>query len=141
MTSAGGSAHPFDDVRGLVGVLQSGPLPPNPAELLRSERAVELLDEVADTHDFVIVDAPPLLPVADAQVLLAHNFVDACLIVARVNETTRDQARRARAILDQAKVEHIGLVVSGVRDAVGGYEYYGRMESRTTDAAGAGRPG
>lgn len=141
MTSAGASAQPFEEVRGLVGVLQSGPLPPNPAELLRSDRAVELLDEVADTHDFVIVDAPPLLPVADAQVLLAHNFMDACLIVARVNETTRDQARRARAILDQAKVEHIGLVVTGVRDAVGGYEYYGRMESRTTDAAGAGRQG
>lgn len=123
-------------VRGTVGVLQSGPVPPNSAELLRSERMEELLEEVASTHDFVIVDAPPLLPVADAQVLLAHDFMDACLIVARVYKTTRDQARRARAILDQAKVERIGLVVSGVSEAGGGYEYYGRV-----DPAGEGRRG
>ena len=126
-------------VRGAVGVLQSGPVPPNSAELLRSERMEELLEEVASTHDFVIVDAPPLLPVADAQVLLAHEFMDACLVVARVYKTTRDQARRARAILDQANVERIGLVVSGVREAGGGYEYYGRVESGIADSRAAAR--
>lgn len=116
------------DTRGLVGVLESGPVPPNPAELLRSERTHELLEQIAEAHDFVIIDAPPLLPVADAQVLLGQHFVDACLVVARVNKTTRDQARRARAILDQAQMERVGLVVSGVRSAAGGYEYYGRVE-------------
>jgi polysaccharide biosynthesis transport protein len=126
-------------VRGAVGVLQSGPVPPNSAELLRSERMEELLEEVASTHDFVIVDAPPLLPVADAQVLLAHEFMDACLVVARVYKTTRDQARRARAILDQANVERIGLVVSGVSEGGGGYEYYGRVESGIADSRSASR--
>jgi polysaccharide biosynthesis transport protein len=135
------TTHPFDDARGLVGVLASGPLPPNPSELLRSERAVEVFEEIAETHDFVIVDAPPLLPVADAQVLLGHDFVDACLIVARVNKTTRDQARRARAILDQAKVERVGLVVSGVGDTAGGYEYYSSIDRGTADRTGAGRAG
>jgi polysaccharide biosynthesis transport protein len=139
MSGVRDSTHPFDDARGLVGVLGSGPLPPNPAELLRSERAVELFEEIAETHDFVIVDAPPLLPVADAQVLLGHDFVDACLIVARVNKTTREQARRARTILDQAKVERVGLVVSGVGDTAGGYEYYSRIDSDTADRTGAGR--
>jgi capsular exopolysaccharide synthesis family protein len=139
VSGAGDSVNAFDDVRGLVGILQSGPVPPNPAELLRSERAVRLLEEVAESHEYVIVDAPPLLPVADAQVLLAHDFADACLIVARVNKTTRDQARRARAILEQAKVERIGLVVSGVRDAGGGYEYYSRMETGLPDPTEAGR--
>jgi polysaccharide biosynthesis transport protein len=123
------TAGPGADVRGLVGVLQSGPVPPNSAELLRSERMAELLDEVAERHEYVIVDAPPLLPVADAQVLLGHGFVDVCLIVGRVYKTKRDQARRARAILDQANLERVGLVVSGVRGSPGGYEYYSRTES------------
>jgi polysaccharide biosynthesis transport protein len=127
------------DVRGLVGVLQSGPVPPNSAELLRSERMAELLDEVAERHEFVIIDAPPLLPVADAQVLLGHGFVDASLIVARVYKTKRDQARRARAILDQAGVKRIGLVVSGVRGTAGGYEYYSRAETAPVAAESAGR--
>jgi succinoglycan biosynthesis transport protein ExoP len=123
-----------EDVRGLVGVLQSGPVPPNSAELLRSERMAELLDEMAERHEYVIVDAPPLLPVADAQVLLGHGFVDVCLIVGRVYKTKRDQARRARAILDQAGVERVGLVVSGVRGSAGGYEYYGRTEGPVVGA-------
>ena len=131
------SVREFDDVRGLVGVLQSGPVPPNSAELLRSDRMSELLEEVSEAHDLVIVDGPPLLPVADAQVLLAHGFVDACLVVARVYKTTRDQAKRARAILEQAQVERIGLVVSGVRDSGGGYEYYSRVGAGLGDATEA----
>jgi polysaccharide biosynthesis transport protein len=127
------------DVGGLVGVLQSGPVPPNSAELLRSERMAELLEEIGARHDFVIVDAPPLLPVADAQVLLGHGFVDACLIAARVYKTTRDQARRARAILDHAGLERIGLVVSGIRGSAGGYEYYGRIDDTPAYPEAGGR--
>ena len=46
-----------------------------------------------------------------------------------------------RAILDQAQVERVGLVVSGVRAAAGGYEYYGGVDTETTDKASAGRRG
>lgn len=127
-TGDGAGPNSVGDVRGLVGVLQSGPVPPNSAELLRSERMVELLEEVAERHEYVILDAPPLLPVADAQVLLGHGFADVCLIVGRVYKTKRDQARRARAILDQANLERVGLVVSGVRGSAGGYEYYSRTD-------------
>jgi hypothetical protein len=61
--------------------------------------------------------------------------------VARINKTTRDQARRARAILDQAQVERVGLVVSGLRGAGGGYEYYGGVDTGVADQASAGRRG
>jgi Mrp family chromosome partitioning ATPase len=123
---------------GTISLLRSGPIPPNSAELLRSEGMGQVLEELAETHDMVIVDAPPLLPIADAQVLLAHEMIDACLIVARVYKTTRDQARRTRAILDQHRIDRIGLVVTGVRERPGGYEYYERLDG---DAAAPAEPG
>jgi Mrp family chromosome partitioning ATPase len=122
---------------GTIDLLRSGPIPPNSAELLRSERMARVLEELAESRDLVIVDAPPLLPIADAQVLLRHDMIDACLIVARVYKTTRDQARRARAILDQHRVDRLGLVVTGVRERPGGYEYYGQLDG---DAAEPAKP-
>jgi polysaccharide biosynthesis transport protein len=122
---------------GTIALVRSGPIPPNSAELLRSEGMGQVLEELAETHDMVIVDAPPLLPIADAQVLLAHEMIDACLIVARVYKTTRDQARRTRAILDQHRIDRIGLVVTGVRERPGGYEYYERLDG---DAAAPAEP-
>jgi Mrp family chromosome partitioning ATPase len=130
-----GDQAPMD---GTIDLLRSGPIPPNSAELLRSERMGQVLEELADSHDLVIVDAPPLLPIADAQVLLAHEMIDSCLVVARVYKTTRDQARRARAILDQHRIDRIGLVVTGVRERPGGYEYYGRLDG---DKGGPPEPG
>jgi len=74
----------------------------------------------------VIVDAPPLNPVADAQVLIGNSAIHAALIVARVDRLTRDEARRARAILDRHMVEPVGIVVTGLRDGSRyGYEPYG----------------
>jgi Mrp family chromosome partitioning ATPase len=128
-------------MNGAIALLRSGPIPPNSAELLRSERMGHVLEELAETHDMVIVDAPPLLPIADAQVLLAHDMIDACLIAARVYKTTRDQARRTRAILDQHRVDRIGLVVTGVRERAGGYEYYERLDAAAEPAEPGGRRG
>jgi capsular exopolysaccharide synthesis family protein len=123
-------------------VLPSGRLPPNPSELLGSPALTELLEEVAASGAMVIVDAPPLLPVADAQVLLNQTAIDASLIVARVGSTTRDQARRARAILDRHLLRPLGLVVTGVREAEGyGYSSYSAQEPDGVPAAPRGRAG
>ena len=95
----------------------------------------ELLRELAEEVDLVILDAPPLLPVADAQVLLDHPQVDACLVVARAYSTTRDEARRSRAVLERHRRRNLGLVVNGLRELDSGYEYYGT----DLDDAGTGR--
>jgi capsular exopolysaccharide synthesis family protein len=109
-----------------LSVLFSGPLPPNPSELLGSPRIAEMIDELARQHDVVIVDAPPLNPVADAQVLLDNPSIHGVLLVARAGKTTRDEVRRAKAILDRHLVEPVGLVVTGLRDAARyGYRSYG----------------
>jgi protein-tyrosine kinase len=116
-------------------VLFSGPLPPNPSELLSSPKIAELIEELASDHDMVIVDSPPLNPVADAQVLLDNPAVHAVLLVARAGKTTRDEAHRAKAILDRHLVEPVGLVVTGLRDGARyGYESYGPARRAGTEA-------
>ncbi len=127
----GGLLHvPFEQLPNLL-VLPAGRLPPNPSELLGSERIDEILAELSRGETTIIVDAPPLNPVADAQVLLNHTSIDGVVIVARVDKTTREEVRRARAILDRHTVAPIGLVVTGLRDA-GRYGY----ETYETDSEG-----
>jgi capsular exopolysaccharide synthesis family protein len=112
---------PLADAPSLL-VLPAGLLPHNPSELLGSPRLNEILSELATPDSMVIVDAPPLNPVADAQVLLNNQAVSAAILVARIERTTREDARRARATLDRHIVEPVGIVVTGVRDA-GRYGY------------------
>ncbi len=110
-------------------LLPAGALPPNPSELLSSPAVSALLADLASDDTMVIIDAPPLNPVADAQVLLNNPAIHAALIVARVAHTTRDQVQRARAILDRHMLQPVGLVVTGVRSAGrNGYEAYGPTE-------------
>jgi capsular exopolysaccharide synthesis family protein len=103
-------------------VLPAGPLPPNPSELLGSAAVGEMLSDLSSKDGLLIVDAPPLNPVADTHALLASGSIHAPLIVARLNKTTRDEVRRARAILARHIIEPVGLVVTGVR-AGAGYSY------------------
>jgi capsular exopolysaccharide synthesis family protein len=114
--------EPLPEVPNLS-VLPSGPLPHNPSELLASPVIGEIISELGNNGEtMVIIDAPPLNPVADAQILLNSPAVQATLVVARLNKTTRDEVRRARAILDRHMVEPIGLVITGMRDG-GRYSY------------------
>lgn len=108
--------EPLSDAPNLL-VLPAGPLPHNPSELLGSPRLAEILAELGRSEGVVIIDAPPLNPVADAQVLLNSQAVNAAILVARIERTTRDEVRRARAILDRHIVAPVGIVVTGIRDS------------------------
>jgi capsular exopolysaccharide synthesis family protein len=109
-------------------ILPAGPVPPNSAELLRGTRMNAILTELEAESDLVILDAPPLLPVADARVLLDNENIDAVIIVARAYKTTRDEVRRTRSVLEASHVRALGLVVNGLREAEAGYDYYGASE-------------
>ena len=103
-------------------LLAAGVLPPNPAELLEAPALdVMLRALLQDGRKTLVIDAAPLLPVADAQILLNKPAVDASVVVARQGVTTRDHARRARLVLEGHKAAPIGLVVTGHagRDAYG----------------------
>ena len=119
-----------------LSVLPAGRIPHNPAELLGSPRIAEIVAALAGEHDIVIIDAPPLNPVADAHVLLNNPAIHAALIVARLDRLTRDAARRARGILDRHMVEPVGLAVTGLHDTRRyGYGSYGQSETGRAHAA------
>jgi capsular exopolysaccharide synthesis family protein len=105
-----------------LAVLPAGRIPFNPSELLGSPAIAAIISELAEDGTMVIVDAPPLNPVADAHVLLNNPAISAAILVARLGHTTRDEVARARRILDHHIVEPVGIVVTGVRD-VGEYGY------------------
>jgi capsular exopolysaccharide synthesis family protein len=98
-------------------VLPAGLLPHNPSELLGSPRIAEMISGLLSDEGMVILDAPPLNPIADAQVLLNSPAVHASIVVARVNKTSREDVRRARAILDRHMVEPVGIVITGLRES------------------------
>ena len=134
--------EPFPELPNLS-VLFSGPLPPNPAELIASPKIAELIGALAWERDMVIIDSPPLNPVADAQILLDNPAIHAVLVVARAGRANREEVRRAGAILSRHAAEPLGLVVTGVRDAGRyGYDSYyaSRPASATTQEQGAGSP-
>jgi capsular exopolysaccharide synthesis family protein len=91
-------------------VLSSGPIPPNPSELLQSNAMEKLLGDLRTDFDVVILDAPPLLPVTDAALLTAQ--ADGALIVVRHGKTTRDQLSHAIERLEAVDAKPVGVVIN-----------------------------
>ncbi len=102
-------------------MLTSGPLPPNPADLVGSRRMDELIAALRERADYVLFDTPPVLAVSDAAVL-GHKL-DGLLLVLRAGASRRDHAARARDELQRVNVNILGVVlVNAPRDsAVSGY--------------------
>ena len=104
--------------------LASGPIPPNPTEVLQSKAAQSLFDRLSQMFDMVIVDAPPLLPVSDAAILARD--VDGAVVVVRHGKTTREQLRQAGHRLEQVDARLFGVAVNMTpkrRDNEYGYGY------------------
>lgn len=102
--------------------IPSGPLPPNPVELLSSARMVSLLDMAAEKFDQVIVDGPPLLGLADA--LIIGNLSDGMLLTVEMGSTPRGYVLGALKRLRGARVHILGLVLTKLEARGGGYGYY-----------------
>ncbi|WP_249666169.1 polysaccharide biosynthesis tyrosine autokinase [Nocardioides faecalis] len=94
-------------------LLAAGAIPPNPAELIQSRAMGDLLESLRAQYDVVIVDAPPLLPVADAALLAAS--ADGAILVARHGRTTRDQLSHAWERLDAVDAKVVGVVLNMVK--------------------------
>jgi succinoglycan biosynthesis transport protein ExoP len=111
-------------------VLTSGPLPPNPAEMLGSTQMADLIASLRARAEMVIIDAPPLLPVTDAAVLARE--CDGALLIVRQGRTTREQVERSLETMRGVGARVLGTVLNMV--PVGGphgygYEYYSRYAS------------
>ncbi len=107
-----------------VHFLAGGPTPPNPTEILQAKATKDLLIRMRETYDAVIIDAPPLLPVADAAILA--TITDGAILVAAHGRTHRDQLEIAADRIESVGARLFGTVVNFVpRRAGGGYgDYY-----------------
>ncbi len=103
-------------------VMPSGPVPPNPAELLNSKRMDLLIKALSEQLDLVIYDAPPLLSVTDAQVL--STKVEGTILVTRQNTTEKEAVKHAVDLLKHVNANVIGSIYNDVHSE-GGSGYYG----------------
>jgi polysaccharide biosynthesis transport protein len=125
-------------------VLPAGPMPPNPSELLASERLRELLRTLRGRFDYVIVDTPPALAVTDAT--LVGTLADGVVLTLRSHKVTREEVRLVRDRLRQTEVKVLGAVLNRYRALQAGvsrgYRYaetygYGAEESGSSKAGSA----
>jgi len=101
--------------------INSGPIPPNPAELLSSEKMKALLEKLKGQFDFILVDTPPILSVTDAQIV--GRMVDGLVLVVQAEKTPREALRQARDTIDLLKLKTFGVVVNSLNLDSRGYYY------------------
>lgn len=104
-----------------LSVLPAGPVPPNPSELLSSQRMQSLINGVREAYDIVVLDVPPMLQVTDTQVLSTH--LDGVVLVVRQGVTQKAAIRRAVEMLKISKANILGYVMNDVYDDDAGYGY------------------
>jgi polysaccharide biosynthesis transport protein len=104
-------------------VLGCGPIPPNPSELLASRQMATLLHELENRYDYVIIDAPPLLPVTDAAVL--SKVADGTIVVVGAKIIRREHLSRAIEALAKVDANVLGVVLNRIpAGGPGSYSYY-----------------
>jgi len=104
-------------------IMNSGTTPPNPLELLSSEKMQTILESLREKFKYIVVDTAPILPASDAVVLGRH--VDSLVMVVQADRTTHHMARDAIKRLSSANVYVSGLVLSQANLKRGGSAYYG----------------
>lgn len=105
-------------------VITSGPLPPNPSELLASDELGQLIEDLRERYDVILFDSPPVIAVTDAAVLSPR--VDGMILVIKAHQTHRDAVKRAKTLLDNANAHIFGCLLNSVKieRTYGTYYYY-----------------
>jgi capsular exopolysaccharide synthesis family protein len=113
-----------------VNLLTSGPIPPNPSELLSSKKMQDILDTLRSQADYVIIDAPPVIAVTDACVLASK--VDGIALVIGAGMVRPEMAQKAKDLLQKAKGHILGVILNRVEidDEHAFYYYYYGSETK-----------
>jgi capsular exopolysaccharide synthesis family protein len=106
-------------------IIPCGLIPPNPAELILSERLKQLFAHLEKDFDTVIIDSPPVGLVSDGYVL--GNYADATLFVVRHNYTFKKQLSLLQSIYSDRKLPHLSLIINDVRAQLGYNNYAGYL--------------
>ncbi len=94
-------------------IITSGPIPPNPSELMQSGKLNHLIDELRETYDYIIVDAPPMGSITDAIILM--KLADISLVVFRSEFSEKDFVKSLEEMLASYKIDNVGLVLNDVK--------------------------
>ena len=106
---------------GNLSLLPCGPIPPNPAELLSSNKMKNMLAMLSERYDHILIDSPPLLSVTDSVIL--STMVDGVILVVHGGKSTRIAARRARQELTSVGAKIFGVVLNNLDVSRDGYDY------------------
>jgi capsular exopolysaccharide synthesis family protein len=110
-------------------IIISGPIPPNPSELLEKKKMNELIDKLKEKYNYIIIDTPPIGLVTDAQILM--NKSDINLIIIRQNYTTKKMVENIQDITSKNKIKNVSLIFNDVKNNKNSYAYnygYGYYE-------------
>ena len=133
-----GIRETLDTVDENLFLLPTGPIPPNPSELLGSARMAFLLEHLQQMFDVVIIDTPPILPASDA--LLIAPLVSGIILVVKAGHMNREMVGKAQAQLNTTGTKILGVILNDVNIRKEGYykyyqkyygEYYGEQASKT----------
>jgi capsular exopolysaccharide synthesis family protein len=102
--------------------ITSGPIPPNPAELLNSQKMKDLIGELEGMYDYIIIDSPPTVPVTDSTIL--STMVDGVILVISSGETPIDIAQKAKENLEKVNAKILGVVINKIKIKGEHYHYY-----------------
>ncbi len=118
-----------------LSILASGPIPPNPSELISSTKMRDMLRSLEGVYDHILIDSPPLINVTDPVIL--STMVDGVILVAHGGKSTRDLLRRARQELATANAKIFGVVLNNVNLRRDGYDdyYYDRYYGNEQESA------
>ncbi len=105
-----------------LSVIASGPIPPNPAELLSSLKMKEMLDALGKSFDHIIIDSPPIMNVTDPIIL--STLVDGTIMVIHSGKTARALVQRSRRALSSVGAKILGVVLNNVNFRREGYDYH-----------------
>ncbi len=117
-------------------ILPSGNIPPNPSEMISSDRMGFVLDHVKNAFDFVLIDTPPVLPASDAMIIAPHT--DGILVVVKANKVAKKHIKHAVSQLETVKTKILGVILNRVDVKKERYyryyrkyytSYYGKTES------------
>ncbi|WP_134703820.1 CpsD/CapB family tyrosine-protein kinase [Ammoniphilus sp. YIM 78166] len=103
-------------------IITAGPIPPNPAELLNSKAMTRFIQEVSEQYDQVLFDTPPVIAVADAQILASK--LDGVILVVDSGTTNKDVALKAKTQLQNVKANILGVVLNNKKMQGDSYYYY-----------------
>ena len=112
----------FEDIMKTPGlenlnIMVGGSIPPNPSEILRSPRFNEFLKEASKDYNYIFIDAPPILPVADATEIAP--IVDSVILVYKVGQIARGVLKRAKVSLDNVNAKVLGVILNSIKPDIG----------------------